>query len=265
MKIFLVSSLVIILLTLIFFIFHAPQNKIPTPPQLRIPGWLNNIPFLPTNFICLMLSFLVLIFYVPVCLYLLLRFFENTQTTEIIFFTGFLIACLAETARFITICLGLWLSFSDMLIFSGKIVLFGRTLAPLSFLCAALLSETAQRQDIERNYTVMIIISIVFAALIPMNTARITSTGLISEGFMNLINTMRFFIIATTFLSFLIHGITKNNSEQKQLALFSLLIYISYALLVSCDNLCFLILGSLGLAGGTYFYFLNLHRLYMWG
>lgn len=263
-KIFLIASLVISICTLLIFIISFYKNTILTPPDLRIPSFLKSISFAKNSFLATMISFAVLILYVPICFYLLIRFFENTQTTEIIFFTGFLIACLAEIARFVTICLGLWVSFSNSLVFAGNIVLFGRTLAPLSFLCAALLSETSQRQDIERNYIIMIAVAVVFAAVIPMNTAKIASTGLVTEGFMNLVNILRLLILLTTLASFFIHGFKKNNAEYKQLAVASCILILGYSLLVSCDSFLFLILGTLALAAGTFRYLKFLHKMYMW-
>lgn len=263
-KVFLIASILISLFTLILFIISFYKDTILMPPDFRIPAFLQHISFAKNSFLATMISFAVLILYVPVCFYLLIRLFENTQTSEIIFFTGFLFACLAEIARFITICLGLWISFSNSLVIAGNIVLFGRTLAPLSFLCAALLSETSQRQDIERNYVILLAVSLVFAAVIPMNTAKIASTGLVTEGFMNLVNILRFLILLTTLASFLIHGFKKNNSEYKHLASSSTILILGYSLLVSCDSFLFLILGTLALSWGTFRYLKFLHKMYMW-
>lgn len=263
-KFFLLLSLATVVLCLATFIYSVVTHSIITPPDLRIPGFLNSIPFAKNSFIALMISFIIIIFYVPVCFYFVLKFFENTQTTEIIFFTGFLLACLAECARFITICLGLWQSFTNMLILAGDIVLFGRTLAPLSFLCAALLSDTAQRQDIERNYIIMLMVSIVFAVAIPMNTARIASTGLVTEGFMILINIMRFFLLVTAVASFFANGINKNSQEHKHLAYSAGALMLSYSILVSTDSFLFLVIGSFGLIASTYNYLTTVHKMYMW-
>lgn len=263
-KVFLISSLVLLALTLAVLLISLSRHSILTPPALRIPALLSHIPFAESSLIAVMLSFAVIILYVPFCFYILIRFFENTQTTEIIFFTGFLIACLAETARFITICLGLWQTFSNALIVVGNVVLFGRTLAPLSFLCASLFSETTQRQDIERNYIIMLVASVVFAAIIPMNTGRVTSTGFVTEGFIGLINIMRVLFFLTTFTTFFIHGIKKNSGEYKHLAYSSAIILIGYALIVNCDSFIFLISGTAALTAGTFRYLKFLHRLYMW-
>ena len=263
-KIFLIGSLFLIAISLVIFFISLHNHLILTPPDYRIPDFLNKLPFTPKSFVALMISFLLLLLYVPVCFYLLIRFFENTQTTEIIFFTGFLIACLTEISRFIAICLGLWQSFTNILIFSGNIVLFGRTLAPLSFLCAALLSETSQRQDIERNYIIMMTVSVVLATVIPMNTAKIASTGLVTEGFMQQLNIGRLLLLIVTFTSFFLNGIKKNSPEYRKMAISSALILLGYSLLVTCDNFLFLILGTAALAFGTFRYLKVIHAMYMW-
>lgn len=264
-KVFLILSLVLLAVSAAIFFMSLAKNSIIVPPDLRIPALLAHIPFAPNSLHAVFISIFVIILYVPVCFFLLLNFFENTQTSEIIFFTGFLFACLTEIARLITICIGLWQSFSSLLIFMGNIVLYGRTLAPLSFLCAALLSDVSERQDVERNYVIMIMVSLVFAAVVPMNTARITSTGLVTEGFMHLINIMRFIILVTTFLSFFIRGIKKNSGEYKFLALYSFVTLLGYSMLVTCDNFLFLILGTACLFFGTLHYLKEIHGMYMWG
>ena len=263
-KFFLLASLVLLFIMLLSFIVALTTNSLRIPPQLRIPAFLDLLPFLKNSFPAVLLSFLVLFAYIPVCFFFLIRYFENTQTSEIIFFTGFLIACMAEASRFFAICFGLWQSFSNILIFSGKIVLFGRTRAPLSFLCSAILSETSQRQDVERNYIIMMTVSVVFAAIIPMNTARISSTALVTEGFMVLINILRLLLFITTIFSFFVAGVKKNSTDHKHLASSSFLILASYSVLLSCDNFVFLILGSLGLFFGTYRHLLSIHKMYMW-
>ena len=263
-KAFLISSLILTALMLVAFIFALFSGRSLATTDLRVPAILDRLPFFQNSFIALMISFAVLFLYIPFCFYMVLRFFENTQTSEIIFFTGFLIACMAESARFLSICMGLWLSFSNMLIFAGKVVLFGRTLTSLSFLGAALLSDSSQRQDIERNFIILVTVSVVFAAIIPMNTAKIASTGLVTEGFMGLINMSRLIIFITTILSFLVQGIQKNSFEYKQLAFSSFILIAGYCLLVSCDSFIFLILGTAGLISGTWLYLKYVHKMYMW-
>ena len=126
-KVFLLSSLILFLFMLATLIYSIATKNILVPPAIRLPDFFDHIPFLRNSFLAVMLSFSIIFIYIPISFFLLIKYFENTQTSEIIFFTGFLIACMAESARFLSICLGLWQSFSDILIFAGKVVLFGRS------------------------------------------------------------------------------------------------------------------------------------------
>ena len=97
-----------------------------------------------------------------------------------------------------------------------------------------------------------------------MNTAKVASTGLVTEGYMKLINIMRFLLLIMTFVSFFINGIKKNSAEYKQLGLGATFILLGYTLFVSCDNFFFLISATLLLSFGTYRYLKILHAMYMW-
>ncbi len=110
----------------------------------------------------------------------------------------------------------------------------------------------------------MLMVSIVFAVAIPMNTARIASTGLVTEGFMILINIMRFFLLVTAVASFFANGINKNSQEHKHLAYSAGALMLSYSILVSTDSFLFLVIGSFGLIASTYNYLTTVHKMYMW-
>ena len=110
----------------------------------------------------------------------------------------------------------------------------------------------------------MLMVSVVFAVVIPMNTARIASTGLVTEGFMILINILRFLLLATAVVSFFVTGIKKNSTEHKHLSSSACLLLLSYSLLVSTDSFFFLVPGTVGLIAGTYRYLKTVHKLYMW-
>lgn len=263
-KVFLLFSVVSVALSAFLFVLSTARGTILAPPDVRIPSFLNMIPFMPRNMPAVLISLALIILYVPVCLFLILKYFENTQTTEILFFAGFLLGCLCEIFRLFTICFGLWQTFSNMLIFSGNCVLFGRILAPLSFVCAAILSETEQRQDSERNFVIMTTAALVFAVSIPMNTAHISSTGLVTEGFMRLINIIRTTLTILASLSFYIKGTKQGNLKLKKLAGAFLILISGYALLISADNIIFLAMGASSLIFGTYKYLRIIHQMYMW-
>ncbi len=263
-KIFFLFELVTVVFSAVLFIISLTTNMMITPPSLRIPSFLNFFPFLKSDLHAVLLSFLILSIYVLATTGAIIVFFENTQCSEIIFFSAFLLGCMCEIARFITICFGLWQTFSNLLIFCGNIVLFGRIASAMSFLFAAILSETSQRQDIERNFMTVIAVSIMLAIMIPMNTAKITTTGQVVEGFMKTLTIVKFFLCMLTALSFFLHALNHSAVEFFRVFISFLVLFIGYIFLIYADCFVILISGTVFLAAGTFFYLKNLHHIYLW-
>lgn len=263
-RIFFYFSIASVIISTASFIFLTLNKNIIALPAFRIPQILNIIPFATENQNATFISFFILGLYVPLVLFFIFRYFENTQSSEIIFFSAFLLSILCEVARFYTLCFGIWETFTNLLIFLGNIVLFGRILAPLSFVCASILSEREQQQDIERNYTLMIVTAFVFALIIPLNTAKISSAGQVFESFSFPLSEIKFLLIILAAVSFYIRSFKHKNRDYIPLALWTFLLYIGYLILISADNYLFMILGTLILFPGTFFYLKDLHKMYMW-
>lgn len=269
LKFFMYVSIASIAFSVLALIFTLINGYLIPPPDLRIPKFLaskffRNFYFLNQNLVPTLISFFLLEIYVPVVLFFIFRYFENTQSSEIIFFSAFLLGILCEAARFYTICFGVWQTFTNLLIFLGNIVLFGRLLTPLSFACASIFSETEQRQDIERNYLIMIVSAFLFALIIPLNTGRISSAGLVTESFMKLLNGARFILIILATFSFYVRSVKHANRDFISIGLFIFELYAGYVFLICSDNYFFMILGAGLLYSGTYFYLKGLHKMYMW-
>ncbi len=257
-------SLCCILVAAAIFLVAVAQHAITPPPAHRIPAFLNHLAFARYHFVATMLSITVLVLYVPTTLFVMYRAFENTQTSEIIFFSGFLISCLCEGSRILLPLFGLGASFSQLQFFCGRILLIGRILAPLSLLAAAILSDIDQRQDIERNFMILIAVSTMFALVIPLNTTEFTSSCTIHWGFSRLITIVKTFFALTAILSFLFGGLRHDSKELKMVALAATFLLFGYQLLAISDNFVFLAVGTAFLVSGTYLLLLNLHKLYMW-
>jgi hypothetical protein len=262
---FISGSIACIAIACAFIIIAFAQKAVIPPPVFRNPPMLYSLfPFTGYSFTATMLSTGILILYVPITAILLFVYFEKTQATEVIFFIGFLAACLCEGLRLVTPLFGLWQTYSALLLFAGRIVFLGRVLAPLSFICLAIMSESSQRQEIERNTTIMYAVSIVFAIVMPIDTARINSACTVCWGFDQIFFVIRVLLIIATFMSFNSNAIKRDSKEQVQLSFAFLIIMSGYALLVSSDNYAFLTFGTALLYGGTGSFLFILHRLYLW-
>lgn len=264
LQLFLYISLAALAVSLTVFIIAAARKTLVAPPSLRIPAFLSKIPFLKQDFFPTMLSFAFIGIYVPAVFFYLIKYFENTQSLEIIFFSAFLIGLLCESARFFIICFNVWQTFTNLLIFLGNIILFGRILAPLSFVCSSLLSENEQRQDIERNCLLMVMAAFVFSLVVPLDTAKISSSGLVEESSMFLLNGTRLIFVVLSALSFYIKSAKHANKDYIRAGNWMLVLFLGYVLLISADNYVFMVLGTAFLYSGTFFYLKTLHKIYMW-
>lgn len=261
LKFFFVFSLICIFTALISFAAALFNKAITPPPALRIPRFIDKIPFLKYSFTATMISVFLLIVSVPVTFFFILKLFEATQSSEIIFFTGFLTACLAEGVRFLTPLFGLWSTFSNLLFLCGRILFMGRLLAPLSFVFAAIASTVNQRQDVERNLTIMFAITLVFSIIVPINTAKITSAGAVTWGFPVLFMVIRILCVLVSFITFFISSKSFSSVEFKKIAFSMLFIFAGYSLLVTSDNYVMMALGFPLFAFGISCYLKNLHSL----
>ena len=261
---FFIASLFCIATAVLCFIIAFVNKAITPPPDIRIPAFVTKFAFFKYSFAATMISILLIMLYATGAVFICRQFFENTQTSEIIFFIGVVAGCLCEGVRFLTPLYGLWSSFSDFLFFCGRILFTGRIMVPLSFVFAAVASSSEMRQDVERNLLTIVAIGIVFALIVPLNTAKISSAGAVTWGFPRLFLTVRCLFILIAFVSFYINGSKQSAPEYKTLAWTMLLIMAGYGFLTCADNFLFMIAGVPLLGCGTLYYLKTLHNLYMW-
>ena len=259
-----VISLCCIVTAAVVFAMAVAANAITPPTGYRLPHLMTRLPLTGYHFTATMLSITFLVLYVPVTVFILLRAFENTQTSEIIFFAGFLLSCLCEGIRVLIPLFAVGQSFSQLQLFCGRILFTGRLIAPLSLVGAAILSSLDQRQDIERNFLIIITISTLSALVVPLNTAQITTACAITWGFSRLFLTVRLCLFVIAIISFWLNGFWHENRELQRIALATVFVCCGYLFLTVADNFLFLGLGLMLLAAGTYKLLSTLHKLYMW-
>lgn len=260
---FFFSLLVIAIVSAIFITAVVTKSVIP-PESLRIFQLPDDFVLTQYNFTATMLSAALLTLYVPFSLLLLLQYFENTQSTEVIFFCGVLIGCLCESARVVIPLFGIWQSYSPVLFFTGRIIFSGRLMVPLYFFAAATLSESEQRHNVERNFTIMLALAAVISTAMPMNTAQTTTTCTPVEGFSSIATVIRMLIFIIAGGAFFINAKKHDSPELRSLSIFYTITTAGYLILTVTDNFLLLGIGAVLLGFGTPNYLLNLHRLYMW-
>ncbi len=216
------------------------------------------------DFTAVLASITMLTLYVPLALFLVLRLFENTQSVEVIFFCGALVGCLCESTRFIIPLFGIWQSYSTLLFFLSRIVFAGRMMVPLFFFAAATLCDGEQRQNVERNFSIVLALATVIASAIPMNTAQTTTACMVTEGFEPMPTIIRILLFIITGAVFYINGKKHDSPELNKISFFYIFVATGYLCLTIADNFLFMGLGTIFLYAGSAQFLRNLHRLYMW-
>lgn len=263
-KTFLYISITIILLVVGYVIAGILTNSLRTDTTVRVPEFLNSLGFMPVSKIATFLSIFVLFLSVPVMLFIIQTYFQTTQASEIIFYYGFLIACFAEGIRLITPLFDVANSFSLGFIFLSRLLFMGRILGPLCFLFCALLSSHKMIQDQGSNFFLMIAIPCVFATIVPVNTAFISTTFEPTYGFAGTFAIARVTLIFVSWLSFYIESHNQNAPELKTLANNFVIMISGYLTLTISDNYYLLVTGTGLYIWGTYIYAKILHKMYMW-
>ena len=246
------------------FIAALVLNSFTLPEVIRIPLFLSKIPLAHYHFTAALISIALLGVYVPVTVIIMFQHFENTQSSEIIFFSSFLLGCLCDVVRIFIPLFNLGESYTPFLFFCGRIVVLGRLLTVLSLLGMSIMSNVNQRQDIERNLMIILTSAIVCAIFMPLNSHEVTTTFAVPWGFSTLFFSLRFLLIIVTFLSLYLNGRGKDSNELKHSAFALLLLAFGYGIVLIADNYLFIVIGTAALSAGTWRLLRNLHLLYMW-
>ncbi len=195
--------------------------------------------------------------YAPVACYLVRYSFEKTQSAEIIYFSVFLIGCLCEVFSLAIPVFSLWDSYSFLLLFIGRGAFAGRILTVMSFLFAALFSKESQIQEADRNVVITIFLSILFAAIIPVDARTISSAMMVKTGFTSTFAAAKICLTAITFFTFFF-------TDRKLTGIGYLILYGGYAILITGSSPFTTLIGGLCLFLGSKMYLNEIHMYYLW-
>lgn len=252
-----------ILVLMAFFTGLQIYNQQITFPQLQETSSIfSKFFFLSPNVYAIISSVLILLIYVTFSLFYITVHFEKTQSSEIIYFALFLVSLLFEFARLFIPFLNLWSSCSQIVTILSRIVLFGRTLAPLSLLFIAIQNLPEQRQNVERNLTILIVGSAIFSTLLPINTQKMTLNAHLLFGFQYQIYYSWLVFTIITFVSLIQTDYSENTKSKMPLGF--ILLAFGYKILFNTTRLFLVVLGTIFLLVGTAIFLKELHKKYLW-
>lgn len=255
-------SAVNLLTSIVFMIYAIKTNTFHTPENIQQRIILNFFSNRFTFATAIISIFVLLIYVSAVSIYFAIAF-EKTQSTEIIFFSLFLTGCLCESFRLMIPLMDLWNSFSLIAIISGRIVIFGRFLAPISLLAVSVASVSEQRQNVERNIAIIVITSLISTWFIPLDSFHASVRCIFPWGNSNTIfSVARIIFVIIAIVSQIL--IANAYTTQTVLVIAFAVLATGYLVLCLTFSIFTLAAGAVMLIAGSSVYIKKLHVQYLW-
>ncbi len=257
-----VFSLVFLFANILFLLISLYKNSF----SLDLSSFISekNGGFFLTQYkpIVVIVSIFFQIVYVCVTSFMLFRVFEKTQASDISYFFLFLIALLANSLRLLIPLFNMENSYSALMIFCGKSVVFSKLMVPLSLLFSVVMAGIDQRQDLEKNIFILLLGCIFFSQLIPLNTANICSNFEVDYSYRKVIRISSILIIIATLIALFFNNKHRLYTQLTTIGLG--LICIGTFVLFNSTSLFLLGLSFLLLLFGNALYLKELHKQYLW-
>ena len=251
-------SLIILVINVVFF-FHYYFR---TPIKLNFSDgnfWYSL--FFAYQPLAVYVSLFFMNLYVVITAKVINNAFAKTNCTEISFFFCFLLSCIAETVRFYIPMFSVETSFSDFLILLGNFSLFARILAPLSVLFAVIMTQVEERQNLERNMGLIIIVSLFIAMVLPLNTGIIEKDFRVHAGFDRIVVIIEILVDSAAVISLFFFNLRDGYSQKTTFGL--AMIISGFVLSINSVNFFILILSLVFFTWGTFWYLKALHDRYL--
>lgn len=208
------------------------------------------------------LSIIFEVFYACVTFRVFLNAFEKTQTSDILYFSLFSASLLLESTRLLIPLFNIAGLLSKTLFTIGKAIVFARILGPLALLFTNLFNLAEdQHQNIDRNYLIILMVSLFFSSLLPLNTTMIHTDYSISFACSSIIKKVLPFIIIINAISLAIHNYTMEYSQKTTIG-FTLIAAGYFHLIYGISIVTFFISVAF-MSTGTVLYLKQLHNQYL--
>jgi hypothetical protein len=192
------------------------------------------------------------------------RFFEKTQSPEILFFGFFAVSFAFEACRVAVPFIradelpGIYLAIA------GRMLLFGRCLGVFSLFMASIHASGFNAQGQKYAVIILISVSIVFAAEAPIDGFSWNTALSMINGYQGLFKAVETSIAVITLIGFLISTLTRGSSAYFFICAGVLLVFIGRNFLLNADTWVASALGALFLGAGTWLICTKLHSVYLW-
>jgi hypothetical protein len=202
--------------------------------------------------------------YAFVTLIFIYYFFEKTQSSEIFFFSIFVLSFAFEAIR-IMVPLRMVNDFPGVfLVFSTRVLLFFRYLGFFSLFAASVYAAGLREQKQENIIFIIVLVTLTIALMIPVDGLSWDSSLLPIFGYSSMFRMVDIGIVIITVISFFIASYSRGTKEYSFIGIGSFLVLWGRTVLFSADTWITPFLGIALLVVGTWLICSRLHRVYLW-
>ena len=263
LHIFSYTSALLFVLSLALFVALFFRNQEPAHFfEISIAKNHFSQPFFQSSFFASILSLFILLLYLPLTGFFLLRNFVNTEQSLSIlhFFNRYFL----QSLRIFVPLFNLYEGYRSILILLSRTFFSGQLLSVLSLWFIPFYSLEDPLQQADKNALIIIVVAVILSFFMPINTQILEASFIYKIGFPHLFSVLKYSLISITAIALVIRGKEHYETKIFLFAFSYLLLIIGSIILGSADSYALCILGALLLSVGNSFFLKTLHAYYLW-
>jgi hypothetical protein len=216
------------------------------------------------DYLAVHVSLAALVVFSLVGLFLILSFFEQTSTPELLYISFFIFSFSFEIIRLITPLDLIYTIPSFYILISLRVLLFARYFGIFSMVAASLCSAGLEVQ-LNRNMILIIIAAaLVIVTGVPIDIQSWNTSLNVIYGFSSIFRVIEAVAFLTAVTSFFIAANVRGSVQYIYIGIGVMFAFIGRYFLLNFDNWAGPIPGLIMLSFGTWFACSKLHRIYLW-
>jgi hypothetical protein len=209
-------------------------------------------------------SLTALVVFSLVGLFLILSFFEQTSTPEILYISFFIFSFSFEIIRLIMPLHLIYTIPSFYILVSMRVLLFARYFGIFSIVAASLCASGLEVQLNRNLILILIAASLVIVTGVPIDTQSWDTSLNVIYGFSAIFRVIEAIAFLTAVTSFFIASNVRGSVEYVYIGIGVMFAFIGRYFLLNFDNWAGPIPGIIMLSFGTWWACSKLHRIYLW-
>jgi hypothetical protein len=209
-------------------------------------------------------SLAALVVFSLVGLFLILSFFEQTSTPEILYISFFIFSFTFEIIRLVIPLHLIYIIPSFYILISLRVLLFVRYFGIFSMAAASLCASGLEVQTNRNMIMIIFAAALIIIIGVPIDTQSWDTSFNITHGFNTIIKVIEVIAFLTTVISFFIASNVRGSVEYIYIGIGVMFAFIGRYFLLYFDNWAGPIPGLIMLSFGTWFACSKLHKIYLW-